>query len=199
MNEKIFFEDSNIKITNACLTIRNFEAQTFPLGNITSIKTKKNNPGCLSAIGKFMAVMFGLGLLVGSNNPEFSNTKVFIFFAIGLAMININDYDIIPLNRHHIVLGMGTNEVEVLSGFRKEYLEQIITVINRAIEHKENHIVEVKNNTTEIKNNTTKIKEDHIKTDSLSIADELKKLSELRNAGVLSESEFQQQKEKLLG
>jgi hypothetical protein len=37
-----------------------------------------------------------------------------------------------------------------------------------------------------------------VKTSQNSVADEIKKLAELRDAGILNDAEFQQQKEKLL-
>ena len=56
-----------------------------------------------------------------------------------------------------------------------------VLITHADIEDKENE----KNNISQISSN--------------SIADELKKLAELRDSGVLSDAEFQQQKEKLLG
>jgi hypothetical protein len=184
IDETIFFEELDVKITNARLKIG---SQTFSLNNITSVDIGEEKQGCLPAFGGLLLISGVVNLF---SSGEDKGIAIFMI-VIGAGMLSIP-------KQYHVILRTAGNEVKVLQNPDKTYIEKIIDAINNAMKHSVNNVFDEVKKETKFKEDFVSEKNKDEKVTTHSIIDELKKLAELRDAGILSDSEFQQLKEKLL-
>jgi hypothetical protein len=185
MAETVFFEELDVKVTNARL---NIGSQMFSLNNITSVDITEDRRTGLHLLGLIFAVA-GIGGLLSNINARDTGTAIGMIIA-GIIMLAMP-------SEYHVLLKTEENEVKVFKHTNKNYIKKIINAINEAMAHVDNKVVDDETKNTQFQN-LTEEKNKKEKIISTLISDELKKLAELRDAGILSDAEFQQQKEKLL-
>ncbi|WP_136679931.1 DUF6232 family protein [Neptunomonas sp. XY-337] len=116
MEEKVFFEYEDVKITNSRFLT---DSQTFAMSNVTSVKPHRKSPNRTPGV---IGIMIGLSLFFAQS------------FIIGLIVIGLSIYFMTkqkPL--YTVILKTSSGENRALSTYQKEYLNQVIDALNEAI------------------------------------------------------------------
>lgn len=158
MEEKVFFEMKNLKVTDTKFIVGN---KTYVLSNVTSLDIKENSFLGARIFG-WIFILVGILCVTGE-----AYGWAVLWFCLGIILSLVK-------NQFSVLLRTSGNESSVYSNKKRDITENIINSLNEAVSFK-------------VSKDTT-----------ISIADELKKLAELKEANIISNEEFDRQKEILL-
>lgn len=116
MDERIFFEYEDVKVTSARFVSG---GQTFAMTNVTSVKPYEQKPSRLGGI-----IVLGIGLIIMAA----SNFIVGLLIAAAAAFHLYQQKTIF-----HILLATSAGETKALVTYQREYLNQVIAALNDAI------------------------------------------------------------------
>jgi len=172
MDNKIFYENNSLKVTDKKFIVGK---KTFVLSNVTSIDSSKSSVIFFRILG-FIFIIVG----VGNSINALDATGVIDFHSIGYLYWSVmGALFFLPKAKYSIILKTAGADNNVYSSKNKQEIDEIVEALNQSIASSYN------NTLSNSENNS-------------SIADELRKLSELKNENVLTAEEFESQKEILL-
>lgn len=119
MEEHIFFEYGDVKVTNARFING---GQTYAMNNVTSVKPYEKKP---SRIGGILVLLIGVIIMV-----NFSLVTGLLINAA--AAYYLYQQKII----YHILLSTSAGETTALVTYQRNYLNAVITALNNAIVHR---------------------------------------------------------------
>lgn len=114
--EKTFFEQGNVKVTNARFIV---PSQTYAMSGITSVKFFTEKPSLLWPIVAFLIALLALA---GNGNIW----SVGVPLAIGILLL-------LRKATHHVVLSSASGETRALASKDKEFISNVISGLNEAI------------------------------------------------------------------
>lgn len=117
MQEQTFFEHEDVKVTNARFVTG---GQTFAMQNITSVKTKEDQPSRLGW-GIILCVVAAICLW----NKAWAWAAV---LAVGGGLLVWTSK-----TTYHVILTTASGEASALKTHQKEYLQQVVQALNQAI------------------------------------------------------------------
>ena len=118
MNETIFFEYEDVKVTNARFINSN---QIYSISNITSIKVSEEASSRAGGV-----ICFFVGLLIAALG----------FYIIGFLVslvCGVYLYGYKKRVKYSIVLMTAAGEVTALATYQRDYLDKVMTALNLAI------------------------------------------------------------------
>jgi hypothetical protein len=115
MQEQVFFNHEDVQVTNARFVNG---GQTYAMSNITSVKATEDKP---KRFWPILLFFFGV--------PE-----MFMSLWVGLALMSIAAFILFrQKTTYHVMLATAGGEVSALKTYQREYLDQIVGALNRAI------------------------------------------------------------------
>jgi Family of unknown function (DUF6232) len=122
MEEKVFFENGNVKVTNARFVVGN---QTHAMNGVTSVSSHVTKP---SRTGLIIGLVIGLLVLLGAEGGG----KV-----LGLAIMGICGYLLYnQKDTHAVLLRSASGEIQALSGTDAMYIGGVVSALNDALIHR---------------------------------------------------------------
>jgi hypothetical protein len=118
MDEKIYFEYEDVKITNTRFITG---GQTFAMSNVTSVKAFEQKPSRTGGI-----VVLLIGLVVAAN-------YIFVGLLIAAAAAV---YLYMQKTMFHVMLSTAGGETSALKTNQKDYLTKVVGALNEAIVHR---------------------------------------------------------------
>jgi hypothetical protein len=122
MSEQIFFNQGNVKVTNARFIVN---SQTYAMSGVTSVKTGFAPP---NRNGAFGAIIVGVLIALGGDGA----TKLF-----GVLMAAAGIWYLTQLkNTHSVYLSSASGEVQALSDTDETYIGNVVEALNEALIHR---------------------------------------------------------------
>ena len=122
MNEKILFEQGNVKITNARFIVGN---KTTAINGVNSISSRVAHP---SRTGPIIGVVIGLAILFGADGAA----KLF-----GLLIAGIGGWILYSQkSSHFVVLVTSSGAVDALDSTDEPFIQSVIAALNDALVHR---------------------------------------------------------------
>lgn len=175
MDNKIFYENNSIKVTNKRFMVGD---KTFVLSNVTSIDSSKSSVVFFKILG-FILIMVGVGNFISAFNAS-SAIGVIDFYSVGYLFWSvIGILFFLTKVRYSVILKTAGADNNVYSSKNKQEIDKIVEALNQSVASANNNELNDSENST-------------------SIADELRKLTELKNENILTAEEFESQKAILL-
>lgn len=188
----IVFDEKNQSICLLKILEDEFSNRIFTYKDLVSVEFVENgsvinNTVRTSQIGNALVgglLLGGIGTVIGGLSGEKKQSKIIDSIVIRI-IVNDTKEPVFELNftKNDVSIESKVKQIDYNETIKKaRHWHSLIEVLIKRADTEDNEIVP----------NTI------VKVSGSLIADEIKKLAELRNLGVLSDSEFQQQKEKLL-
>lgn len=122
MEEKVFFESDNVKVTNARFIVGN---QTHAMNGVTSVASDVIRP---SRAGLIIGVVIGILILLAAGGEG----KL-----LGLGIVGLCGWLLYSQkSTHAVVLRSASGEVQALSGTDGVYIGGVVSALNDAIVHR---------------------------------------------------------------
>ena len=122
MEEKVFFESGNVKVSNARFVVGN---QTHAMNGVTSVSSHTTPP---SRLGLIIGVIVGILILLGAEGGA-KVVGLAIAGACGFLLYN-------QKSTHAVVLRSASGEVQALSGTDEGYINGVVGALNEALIHR---------------------------------------------------------------
>jgi len=119
VEEKTFFENGDVKVTNARFITGE---QTYAMSNVTSVKTR-TEPA--SRVVGYLFVLIGIVCFIATNW-----IAGLICIAIGAAII------MTAQATYHVMLSTAGGETSALKTKQIDYINKVVTALNDAIVHR---------------------------------------------------------------
>ena len=122
MSEQVFFEQGNVKVTNARFVVN---SQTYAMNGVTSVKSNVVPP---SRTGAMIAIGLGLLMLLAAEGAS----KI-----IGLALVAGGAWFLSQQKAtHSVYLSSASGEVQALSETDEGFIKNVIQALNEALIHR---------------------------------------------------------------
>ncbi|MDD4964732.1 MAG: DUF6232 family protein [Gallionella sp.] len=118
MNEIVFFEYEDVKVTNSRFISG---SQTYAMGNVTSVKAFEKKP---NRLGGILALLIGL---LFSVSAPYVGLTILVVAAIYLYK---------QKTIYHVMLSTSGGETSALKTYQREYLDKVVSALNKAIVHR---------------------------------------------------------------
>jgi hypothetical protein len=122
MSEQIFFDQGNVKVTNARFIVN---SQTYAMSGVTSVKTGFAPP---NRNGAFGAIAVGL-LMAYAADGGMKLVGVLIAAAGIWFLTQLKD-------THSVYLSSASGEVQALSDTDEDYIGRVVGALNEALIHR---------------------------------------------------------------
>lgn len=118
MDERTFFQQGNVKVTSARFIN---SGQTYAMSNVTSVKAFKESP---KRTGGYVVAL--ISLFISLSAP-----------VIGIPMLGVTLFYLYKQKTtYHVMLSTAGGERSALSTDHKEYVEDVVEAVNKAIVHR---------------------------------------------------------------
>jgi hypothetical protein len=122
MTEQIFFEQANVKVTNARFIVN---SQTYAMNGVTSVKSNVVPP---SRTGALIAIGVGLMMLFAAEGAM----KI-----VGLAIAGAGAWFLSQQkSTHSVYLSSASGEVQALSNTDEDFINSVVHALNEALVHR---------------------------------------------------------------
>ena len=129
MEEKVFFEYEDVKVTNSRFVTG---GQTFAMNNVTSVKTHNETPSRWPGI----LVVF-IGFSAAFNALVVGLSVDFKMLSVGIAIIAAAGYYLYQQKvTYHVMLTTSGGETSALKTHQLEYITKVVGALNEAIIHR---------------------------------------------------------------
>lgn len=118
MDEKTFFQQGSVKVTNARFIN---SGQTYAMSNVTSVKAFTEKPSRTGGyvIALIALLMSGIAPVVGL--PVLVLTLLYLYK---------------QKSKYHVMLSTSGGESSAFTTYHKEYVEDVVEAVNNAIVHR---------------------------------------------------------------
>ena len=123
MNEKVFFQQGDVTVTNARFIVG---GQTFAMSNVTSVSSAVQEP---KRLGGLACLLLGLAVAVASKESNGQLTGLVIGVASAFYL-----YKQKPL--HHVMLKTSGGETKALSTYDGGKVSGVVAALNESIVHR---------------------------------------------------------------
>jgi hypothetical protein len=121
MDEQVFFEHGNVKVTNARFIVG---SQTYAMNGVTSVKSSVTPP---SRGGLIIAIVVGLLMLAGPVGMKLLGVGLIAFAAWMLSQ---------QKSLHAVFLSSASGEVQALADTDDAYIDGVVHALNEALVHR---------------------------------------------------------------
>lgn len=122
MDEKVFFDEGNVRVTNARFIVDN---HTYAMNGVTSVKTHLTDPDRKGPLGLILAGLVLFFVLDG------------VAKIVGLAVGGLGVWLLMQQkSTHAVVLNSASGEAQALTSQDEPYIGRVVAALNDALIHR---------------------------------------------------------------